>query len=120
MATIKSAIREVRDQLFLDHADGEYLSHVTANIGLPRPLFGFHDDSIWRAIARRIALDYRQIENCFADLLEVYFGPRITKTSVLSANASIGDEEIYIADQITDRRLPQRGTLVIDETLASV
>ena len=117
MPDVKSAIREVRDQLFLDRADGEYLSAVSANIGMDRPLFGFADDEVWRAIVRRLALDYKQVLPVFYDLLAIIFGPQKTATLVLERNAAIGDETLYLAeDWLT---LPQRGTLVLDEGLAS-
>jgi hypothetical protein len=112
----KSAIQEVRDQLFLDRADGRYLSRVSANLGFPRPQLGFSDDSRWRAIVRRCAVDYRQIANIFEDILTVWFGPRNTVATVLAADASIGDTEITIQDAT---RIPQRGTLVIDEGLTT-
>jgi len=41
----QSAIREVRDQLFADTADGRRLNIVGANLGLDRPAFGFSDDN---------------------------------------------------------------------------
>lgn len=112
MAQIKSAIQEVRDQLFLDRADGEFLSVITDNLGLPRPDRGFASDDLWRAIVRRLALDTRQVENVFRDLLALIFGPQKTVTTVLSQDVSIADEQLTIADQL---RIPQLGTMVIEE-----
>jgi len=116
MPPVKSAIQEVRDQLFLDRASGKYLSHVTSNLSFDRPSLGFHDDDVWRAVVRRTALDYRQIATLFYDLMTVIFGPRKTVATVLSANAIIGDEQLSLADWMT---VPQRGTLVIDQGLAA-
>jgi hypothetical protein len=110
----KSAIQECRDQLFLDRADGIYLSNLTANLGFDRPQFGFSDDAIWRAIVRRCANDYRQIANVFRDILTIWFGPKNTVATVLAADASAGDTQITLQDAT---RIPQRGTLVIDEGL---
>jgi len=117
MAEIKSAIREVRDQLFLDRADGEFLSVVTANLGMDRPLFGFASDEVWRAVVRRLALDYKQVLPVFHDLLEIIFGPQKTAAVVLALDADVGDEEIFLAEGYAE--LPQRGTLVLDEGLAT-
>lgn len=117
MAEIKSAIREARDQLFLDRADGEFLSAVTSNIGLDRPLFGFASDDVWRAIVRRIALDYKQVLPVFHDLLSVIFGPQVSMSTVLLEDASIGDETIRLADN--GLALPQRGTVILDAGLAT-
>lgn len=116
MPTIKSAIQEVRDQLFLDRADGEFLTIVSENLGISRPLFGFANDDLWRAVVRRLALDTRQIENCFRDLLTLIFGPQKTVATVLGADVSISDEELTVSDQL---RIPQLGTMIIDEGLAS-
>ncbi len=128
MADIKAAIREVRDQLFLDRADQKYLSNVTANLNFERPLFGFGNDSLWRAVVRRLSLDYRQIANLFYDLLTEMFGPQRTVANVLSVNGLVLDEIVTVPVQqaqhrhaipITSRTLPQRGTLLIDEGLAT-
>lgn len=116
VASPKSAIREVRDQLFLDRAVGKYLSRVSSNLGLERPLFGFSNDATWRAVVRRLAVDYRQIANLFEDLLRDIFGPKNTVASVLSVDTEVADEELSVG---TITKFPQRGTLVIDETLAS-
>ena len=112
----KSAINEVRNQLFLDRAEGKYLSRVSSNLGLERPLFGFSNDDIWRAVVRRMAFDYRQIANLFEDFLLNIFGPKTTVASVLSVDAALLDEEVSLTGI---ERFPQRGTFVIDETLAT-
>ena len=110
----QSAIREVRDQLFLDRADGKYLTTVASNLGIDRPLLSFNDDDLWRAVVRRIALDYKQIINLFIDLLTQIFGPQKTVVTVLAQNVVAADLELIVRDQL---RIPQLGTLVIDEAL---
>jgi len=114
MAEVKSAIREVRDQLFLNRADGSYLSNVGANIGFERPQFGFHNDDLWRAVVRRGALDYLQIVNLFEDWLAVIFGPRRTVATILAEEAVALEETFLIVDPTN---IPQRGTMIIDEGL---
>lgn len=116
MVMTKSAIRQVRDQLYLDTAEGKYLTAVTNNIGLDRPKFGMTDDAKWRAIARRLALDTRQIEGVFRDLLTIIFGPKTTAVTVLAANSDALDDELTVSDPTN---IPQLGTLVIDPGLAS-
>lgn len=116
MANIQSAIREVRDQLFLDRADGKYLSNVTSNLNFERPLFGFSEDSLWRAMVRRIALDYRQVVTLFYDLLTEIFGPQKTMAAALAVNGEVDDDTVTI---VYGRSIPQRGTIVIDEGLVS-
>lgn len=111
---IQSAINEVRDQLFLDRADGKYLSNVTSNLNFERPLFGFSEDSLWRAVVRRIALDYRQVANLFYDLLTEIFGPRRTMAAALAVNGEVDDTTITIVE---GRAIPQRGTIIINEGL---
>ena len=116
MPTIQSALGEVRDQLFLDRADNKYLSRVSSNLGLERPFMGFQNDDLWRAIVRRLALDYRQIANLFEDFLLHIFGPKNTVASVLTANTAATDEELTIESVVG---FPQLGSFVIDEALAS-
>lgn len=114
MTTVKSAIQEVRDQLFLDRADGRFLNVITENLGLSRPNFGFSNDDIWRAVVRRLALDTKQIENVFRDLLSIVFGPQYTLAVVLAQTAAVGDESIYVSNWMS---IPQRGTLILDAEL---
>jgi len=79
-------------------------------------MFGFSDDSIWRAVVRRLALDYRQVLPLFYDLMTIIFGPRRTVSSVLAENVAINDDTVSVTDWMN---IPQRGVLVIDEGLAS-
>lgn len=116
MTTVKSAIRECRDQLFLDRAVDRYLTHVASNLGFTRPVIGFNDDSLWRAVVRRIALHYRQVICLFHDLLTIIFGPRHTVSTTLAEDVAVGDEEIWITDWMN---IPQRGILILDEGLAT-
>jgi len=116
MTSTKSAIRECRDQLFLDRSVGNYLSRVGSNLSMDRPQLGYHNDSLWRAVVRRGAVDYLQIANLFRDWLDVVFGPRVTVTSVLSQTTAAYDEFLMIADP---KRLPQRGTVVVNEGLVT-
>jgi len=113
---VKSAINEVHDQLFLDRAVGKYLSNVSTNLGLSRPLLGYSRDATWRALVRRLALDYRQVSNLFRDCLTILLGPQKTVYTVLAENAGSTDESITIRDQ---DRIPQVGTLVIDQGLTT-
>lgn len=111
----QSAIAEVRDQLFLDWADGKYLNTVTANVGLTRPPFGY-DDTTWRAIAKIVGLNYKQIATQFEEVFGVLFGPKITQATSLSENVLIGDKQLSVHSV---ERVPQVGTLVLNEGLAN-
>jgi hypothetical protein len=116
MATIKSAIREVRDQLLLDRADDKYLTVVSENIGVNRPIFGFANDDLWRALVRELAFDYKQIVTVFRDLLTLIFGPQRILRTVLALDADTGDDQVTVSDQLN---IPQLGEMVIDEGLAT-
>lgn len=107
----QSKIAQVRDEMSLDYASGRYLNAVTSNLGLDRPPFGF-DDDLWRAVAKLIALDYKQIANKFRDLLNALYGPSRTFTSVLAQDTVLGQEVIFLKNV---DGLPQLGTLVLDE-----
>jgi hypothetical protein len=109
----QSDIAEVRDQLSLDFADGEYLNVIGQNLGLDRPILGFDDDQ-WRALVKTLALEYKQIANKFRDVLEVVFGPRITEVATLAEDVELGDAFCFLNET---SNLPQVGTLVFDEGL---
>lgn len=111
----QSAIKEVRDQLSLDYADGKYLNIVGSNLGLTRPRIGFTDAS-WRAVVKAIALHYKQIRTKFEEVLAIFFGPRITVDSCLAADATTGQTVVTIVDHSD---WPQLGTIVFDEGLAT-
>jgi hypothetical protein len=113
---ILSAVREAKKQLFLDRAEGKYLSDLSANLGFERPIFGFSNDDLWRAIVRRCAMDYRQVEQVFRDILTLVIGPEKTSYTVLSADTSVSDYECSIADW---NRVPQIGLFVIDENTSN-
>ena len=105
---LQSAIREARDQLFLDTADGVRLNVVTSNLGLDRPLVGLDDDE-WRAVAKAVGLQPKQIRNAFFKVLEVCVGPQKTRISNISSDAAVGDRIITMEDASD---LLQIGTLV--------
>lgn len=109
----QSDINEVRDQLSLDFADGEYLNVISRNLGMDRPVLGFTEDS-WRAVVKILALEYKQISNKFRDVLEVIFGPRVTEVGTLAEDVALGDAEFVMNDT---SNLPQFGTLIFDEGL---
>lgn len=113
---LKSAINEARDQMLLDRADGKYLSNLTANLNFERPLLWFSNDNLWRALVRRAALDYRQVSNLFRDYLTLIFGPQKTVYTMLAGPLVSTDQELTVLDY---ERIPQLGTMVIDEGLAT-
>ena len=82
-------IAEVRDQMSLDYADGKYLNVVTANLGLQRPPFGF-SDAQWRALARAIALQYKQIATKFEAVLSIILGPKVTQCGAFAVDVLAG------------------------------
>ncbi len=107
----QSDIREVRDQLSIDHADGKHLNIVTANLGITRPVIGFTDD-VWRAVVKQIAVEFKQVVTQYHKLLAILFGPQITEVTTLAQAASTGDMSIFLN---RDDHLPQIGTFILDE-----
>ena len=110
---LQSAINEVKDQLGLDTADGQYLNVVSANLGIIRPILGF-SDARWRALVKIIALQHKQIKTKFEDALTVLFGPKHTQVTTLAADALTGDTTILLEASDT---FPQLGTLILDRGL---
>lgn len=117
MATDKnqSSIREARDQLFVDTADGVRLNTVTYNLGLIRPRSGITDDE-WRTIAKKIALTSKQILPPFKRILEVTTGPQYARAGDLTTAVAVGDEIITVADASA---FVQVGSIVLDRGLTT-
>ena len=111
----QSAIAEMRDQLFLDTADGSRLNVVTANLGLIRPRFGLSDDD-WRAAARKIALKRKNVLPIFHRVMEICIGPQFGRIGVLSTAALVGDRVLQMEDASD---FVQVGTLILDPGLAT-
>ena len=116
MASLKSAINEVKDQLFLDSADGKYLTTISNNLGLNRPKIGFSNDAIWRAVVRELAVDYKQVITVFYELLAIIFGPKASVGTCFNAAVVVDDTEVYISDWMC---VPQRGVFILDSGLAT-
>lgn len=111
----QSQIAEVRDQLSLDYADGQYLNVVGHNLGINRSVFGFGDDE-WRAVVKEIALQFKQVRNRFRAVLAILFGPQITEVGTLAQAVAIGDKTILVNDS---SKFPQIGTIILDEGQAT-
>lgn len=111
----QSDIAAVRNEMSLDYADGKYLNVVTSNLGLQRPPFGF-SDAQWRAIARAIALQYKQIKTKFEAVLEIILGPQITQCGAFAQDAQVGDKHAVL---VGTGQFPQVGTMVLDEGLGT-
>ena len=107
----QSDIAEVRDQLSLDFADGEYLNVIGRNLGMDRPTLGYTDD-VWRALVKTLALEYKQISTKFSDVLAIIFGPQITEVGTLAESVLVGDTSFILNDS---SNFPQVGTVVFDE-----
>lgn len=112
----QSAIKEVRDQIMLDSADGPRLTTVTDNLGFSRPRFGFSNDNEWRALAKQLALGPKQIEKSFRKILEICIGPDFDRTAVISTAVVALDTTISLEDA---SELPQVGTIVLSPGLAA-
>lgn len=109
----QSALAEVRDQLFLDTADGARLDIVTSNLGLDRPLLTMGDDE-WRAAAKAIALQPKLIEWAFRRLIEICIGPQFARIGTLEEAIISGVQELTV---LNGAPYVQTGTLVIDPLL---
>ncbi len=111
----QSSIKEARDQLFLDTADGARLDVATSNLGLDRPVSGFDDDE-WRAVAKNVVLQPKQITNIFHKIMEICVGPQKGRNGVLDIAPVAGEEIIQLTDSSD---LLQIGTLIFDPGLTT-
>lgn len=109
----QSAIAEVRDQMSLDFADGEYLNVVSQNLGMERPILGFDDDT-WRALVKQLALEYKQLYTQFYKMMEIIFGVQVTQVGTLKSSVEAGAKNCVLNET---SQFPQVGTLIFDEGL---
>lgn len=93
----QSAIQDVRDQLFLDWADGAHLNVVGNNLGLDRPAQNLSDDE-WRYAIKQLAVQPKLIPNAFRRVMEVCLGPQHTRLGTLAQNARAGDTVLELED----------------------
>jgi len=112
----KSAIKEARDQLYVDTADGPFLNNIGNNLGLNRPSIGFGDDNRWRAAIKKLAIQPKLIYKAFRDILEICLGPQFGTRHNLTSSVLVGDKSIVVRN--TDR-LPQIGSIILDPGLPS-
>jgi hypothetical protein len=110
MAIVKqqSDIKNARDQLFLDTADGVRLNIVSSNLGMDRPLSGMADDE-WRAAVKAVALQPKLIKNIFHRVLEICVGPQKTRKANLALDSLAGAKIVEMEDS---SNILQLGTLI--------
>lgn len=108
-----NSVTQVAQDLMLDTSEGVRLNTVTSNYGFNRPAFGFSDD-VWRAVAKELQVNYRQILNKFHSVLSIMLGPNKTQYTALRADAPVGSRKLWI---YSSRGMPQTGVMVIDEGL---
>ncbi len=77
MADFKSALESLRDELFLDTADGKYLDVIGENLGVFRPQGGI-DDETWRRVLRVVLMAPKMVPARLEALLAVLAGGMIT------------------------------------------
>jgi len=112
---VQSAIRECRDQLFLDTADDIRLDVVSSNLGMDRSNVNFSDDE-WRYAVKEIALQGKQVRNIFYRALEVILGPQKTRIANLDIAPFVDEEIVHFEDS---SNLLQLGTLIFDPGLTT-
>ena len=54
-AQLQSALRDVYENLMLDTSSEEYLTRLSADLGIPRPPLLAGDDDFWRAAVKKLA-----------------------------------------------------------------
>src|SRR5690349_4412605 len=111
----KSAIEEMREQLFLDTADGTRLDVVSGNLGMDRPAVGPPDPD-WRALVKAIALQPKAVRNIFYRVMEIILGPAKSRIGCISTSAVDGATKLTLHDSSD---LIQVGTIIIDPGLSS-
>lgn len=73
MSDFRSAIENVRDELFVDTADGAYLDAIGENFGVFRPRAGI-DDTTWRAVLRLVMMASKTTAERLEAILDALLG----------------------------------------------
>lgn len=77
-----SAIQKAKRQLFVDTAEGIYLTNLGQNFGVPRPPMDPDDDDLYRLVIQAIAFQPKTILCTLYSLMSAVFGPQSKYTTL--------------------------------------
>ena len=82
---VQSDLADLKDDVFVNTAGSINLDSVARNLGLERPLLGWHNDEQFRALVRKLAVTPHPPVQAIRILLELVLGPACTKVRTLNA-----------------------------------
>ena len=89
----ESETNEVRSSLFVRHAAVQYLTAIAGNYGFARNRVGFQNDDFFRAVARKMMINYKTTVTVIYDLLDIILGPGQGQIPNWQANGSLDDDQ---------------------------
>ena len=102
---VEVQIRETKDQLFVEQADGPFLDLLGNNVGVPRASELGIDDDDFRKLIPVMSFFPKQVRKTIVALLDVFWGPGFTRPNINSGNIETFDfgPEINLTGTITFR-----------------
>ena len=85
---IRSANREVFENIMVDSAEDEYLTQLGTDRGVPRPAAFFADDDLWRAVIKALAFNVRHNRNAVRRVVELVLAPYLSQATILNRNTN--------------------------------
>lgn len=82
---VQSDLAVLKDDVFVNTAGSINLDSVARNLGLERPLLGWHNDEHFRALVRKLSVTPHPPVQAIRILLELVLGPACTKVRTLNA-----------------------------------
>lgn len=105
--TIEELIDNVKDQLFVETAEGNFLDRLGSNVGVERPSSVGMSDTDFRQLVPALSFAPKQIREVIWDLLEIFYkaGSVFTNISTTASepySLADGDTITFIVDETTE------------------
>lgn len=80
------AILDGIKELFVETADGQFLTYLGANVGVERPLQIALSDVFFRQLIEKLSYAPKQVQSTMYDVLDIFWGPTYSRANVTSTN----------------------------------
>lgn len=97
-AQLQSALRDVYENLMLDTSSEEYLTRLSADLGIPRPPLLAGDDDFWRAAVKKLAYTRKHTRPSVGEFFSLILGPKVSQVSTVERTVYV---QIANGDSLT-------------------
>ena len=80
---VESAMRSLYESVMLETSQGERLTQLGIDLGVPRPPILFSNDNRWRAVVRAMAYSRKHTRVAVASFMELLLGPKVSQVTTL-------------------------------------